>query len=92
MATFLMFGKYSAQALKEMSPERTQKAITLIKKLGGEVKAAYAMLGETDLLVVVELPDIEAAMKASLGLSRMTGIAFTSAPAVSIEEFDKLAH
>ena len=90
MTTFLMFGKYSAQAIKEMSPERTQKAVGLIKQLGGEVKAMYALLGETDLLLVVNLPGVESAMKASLALGKMTGIAFTTCPAVSVEEFDKL--
>jgi len=90
MATFLMFGKYSAQAMKEMSPERTQKAVGLIKQLGGEVKAMYALLGETDLLFVVTLPGIEQAFKASLALGKMTGISFTTAPAVTVEEFDKL--
>jgi uncharacterized protein with GYD domain len=91
MTTFLMFGKYSAQAMKEISPERTQKTYALIKQLGGEVKAMYAMLGETDLLLVVALPDIEAAMKASLGLAKMTGISFSTAPAVTVEEFDRLS-
>jgi uncharacterized protein with GYD domain len=90
MPTFLMFGKYSAQAIKEANPERTQKAADLIKKLGGELKAAYALLGETDLLAVVELPGIEAAVKASVALGKMTGIAFTTCPAITVEEFDKI--
>ena len=90
MTTFLMFGKYSAQAMKEMSPARTQKGVDLIKKLGGEVKAMYALLGETDLLLVVNFPGVDAAMQASLALGKMTGIAFTTCPAVSVEEFDKL--
>ena len=41
MGTFLMFGKYLSEALKEMSAERTDKRTdkcnSLIKKLGGEV-------------------------------------------------------
>jgi len=90
MATFLMFGKYSAQAVKEASPERTQKATALIKQLGGEMKAAYALLGETDLLVVVDLPGIEAAVKASVALGKMTGISFTTCPAIPMAEFDKI--
>ncbi len=90
MATFLMFGKYSAQALKEMSPGRTQKATDKVKELGGEVKAIYAVLGKMDLLLVVNLPGIEAAMKASLALSKMTGISFTTAPALPVEEFDNI--
>ncbi|MCX5890517.1 MAG: GYD domain-containing protein [Deltaproteobacteria bacterium] len=91
MATFLMFGKYSAQAMKEMSPGRTQKAVDLIKQLGGEVKGTYALLGKYDLVFIVTLPGIEAAMKASLALSKMTGIGFTTCPAVTIEEFDKIS-
>lgn len=90
MTTFLMFGKYSAQAMKEMSPARTQKAEDLIRQMGGKVEAMYALLGKTDLVFIVTLPGIEAAMKASLSLGKMTGISFTTCPAVSITEFDKL--
>jgi hypothetical protein len=32
MPIFMMFGKYSTQALKGISPERTDKAVELIKK------------------------------------------------------------
>ena len=90
MATFLMFGKYTAQAMQEMSPGRTQKVRDQVKELGGEVKAIYAVLGKKDLLLVVTLPGIEAAMKASLTLSKMTGISFSTSPALPVEEFDKL--
>jgi hypothetical protein len=38
----------------------------------------------------VELPNSEQAMKTSVALSKMLGILFTTAPAVSIEDFDKL--
>lgn len=91
MATFLMFGKYSSQAVQEISAARSNNCMDLIKQMGGRLVAAYAMLGEADLLVVVELPDVAAAMKTSLALSKLTGIAFTTCPAVSVEEFDKLA-
>jgi len=90
MATFVMFGKYSAQAIKEVSAKRTKAAESLIKKLGGKIKAVYALLGETDILAVVDLPGIEAAIKASVDLSKMTGISFTTCPAIPVEEFDKL--
>ena len=58
--------------------------------MGGQIKGGYALLGEKDLVLVVELADTQAAMKASAGLSKLLGIGFTTAPAVSIEEFDKL--
>ena len=90
MATFLMFGKYTSEAVQGVSPQRTKKAVSLIQKLGGKVEAMYATLGEQDLVLVVELPGNVDAMKASIGLSKLTGIAFRTAPAVSVEEFDKL--
>jgi len=90
MATFFMFGNYTAEAIREMGAERTQQAVDEIKKLGGEVNAMHAMLGEHDLLFCVTLPSIEEAMKASVALNRLTGISFTTCPAVSVETFDRL--
>jgi uncharacterized protein with GYD domain len=90
MGTFFMFGKYSSEALREISAERTDKAHSLIKKLGGEVISMYALVGEKDLVFIVNLPGIEQAMKASIALSKMTGISFTTSPAVTVEEFDKM--
>lgn len=90
MATYLMFGKYSPEAIKAVSAKRTDEALALIKKYGGEYKAAYALLGEVDLVVILELPDTERAMQASVALTKLLGISFRTAPAVSIEQFDKL--
>jgi uncharacterized protein with GYD domain len=90
MATFFMFGRYSSEALKGMSAKRTKEAESLIKKLGGKVESMYALLGEKDLLFISTFPGIEQAMKASVALSKMTGISFTTLPAITVEEFDKL--
>ncbi len=90
MATFLMFGKYSAEAIKGITAERTKKGAALIKKYGGEVKAMYALVGDYDLVFIVSFPGVEKAMQASVALNKLTGIAFTTAPAVTVEEFDRL--
>jgi uncharacterized protein with GYD domain len=90
MATYVMLGKYSAEALKGISAKRTGQAKALIKKHGGELKAAYAVLGAVDLVMIVDLPDTAGAMTASAALAKLTGIAFTTAPAVTVDEFDKL--
>jgi uncharacterized protein with GYD domain len=91
MATFFLFGKYSASSIKEISGKRTQAAAATVKKLGGELKSLYALLGEQDLVLIVELPGIAEAVKCSLALARQSGIAFTTAPAIPVEQFDKLA-
>jgi uncharacterized protein with GYD domain len=90
MATYLMFGKYSIDALAKISAARTKSANAMIGDCGGVLKAAYALLGETDLVLVVEFPSTEKAMKASVSLAKQLGIAFKTEPAVSVEEFDKL--
>lgn len=91
MQTFIMFGKYSLEAVSKISAERTTKVHELVRKQGGEVKSIYALLGSPDLVVTVELPGIKEATALSVALTRATGISFTSAPAVPAEEFDKLA-
>jgi len=91
MATYVMLGRYTLEGMKGISAERTDKAAALIKKCGGEVKGGYALLGKDDLILIVDLPGNEQAVKASLGLTKLTGIAFTTSPAVTIAEFDKLA-
>jgi uncharacterized protein with GYD domain len=90
MATYLLFGKYSAEALKGISAKRSEDAKALFKKHGGELKAAYATLGDVDLLMIADLPDNARAMAASMALAKSTGIAFTTAPALTVDEFDKL--
>jgi uncharacterized protein with GYD domain len=54
------------------------------------VESIYALLGEKDLVFIVNFPGTEQAIKASVALSKATGIAFTTLPAVTVEEFDKL--
>ena len=90
MVTFFMFGKYNAEAVKSISISRTEQAMETVRQLGGEVNGMYALLGEYDLLFCVELPDVEQAMKASVALTKLTGITFKSCPAVKVETFDRL--
>ncbi|HEY5752358.1 MAG TPA: GYD domain-containing protein [Chthoniobacterales bacterium] len=90
MATYFMFGKYSLDAVKAISAKRTQDAVATIQEHGGELKSAYALLGDVDLALIVDLPDTGQAMKASAALSKLLGISFSTAPAVSMDEFDKL--
>ena len=92
MATYLMFGKYSLDSVKQISAKRTDQAADLIKKHGGELKGGYALLGYVDLVLVVDLPDNGQAMKTSAALSKMLDIEFTTAPALSLEAFDELMH
>ena len=91
MAKFLMLGKYSPEALRGSTADRTKKVVETIEKSGGKVNSMYALLGNYDLAFVVDFPGIQEALKASVSLTKMTGIGFTTSPAISVEEFDKAA-
>jgi uncharacterized protein with GYD domain len=90
MATFLMFGKYSPKSLKEASGERTKEAMDVVKQFKGQVEAMYATLGPNDLVVVANFPGTQEAMQASIALTKLTNIGFTTSPAVPVDVFDKL--
>jgi uncharacterized protein with GYD domain len=90
MSTFIVLGKYSIDGIKDVSPKRTKKAAAIIEANGGQLKAVYALLGKFDLLAITEFPGVKEAMKASIELTKNLNIAFTTMPAITVEEFDNL--
>ena len=90
MAKFFMYGKYSPEAIGGISAERTKKVLDVIAKAGGKVGPMYALLGKYDVVLITDFPGVEEVMKASIALNKLTNISFTSFPAITIEEFDKI--
>lgn len=90
MAKFLMLGKYTVEGVQGIAAERTKKVAREVQDCGGKVVSMYALLGRFDLALVVEFPGNTDAMKASIAITKMTGIGFTTLPAVAVEEFDKI--
>ena len=87
---FYLFGKYSQDSLKNVSSDRTKKTIEIIESYGGKVLSLDILVGEKDLVLVVDLPNTTSIIKASVELAKETGIVFSSSPAMSAEDFDKL--
>jgi len=90
MAKFFMYGKYTKEALGGISADRTTKALDVIAKAGGKVNSMYALLGKYDIVLITDFPGVAEVMKASVALNKLTSISFTSFPAISMEEFDKI--
>jgi uncharacterized protein with GYD domain len=91
MAIFFMFGRYTHEGLMSIRPERTRQAEETVARCGGKVQGMYALLGERDICVIADFPSTEAAARASIALSRLTGISFSTSPAISADAFDRLA-
>ena len=90
MSIFLMFGKYSSEAMKDISPDRTEKVREVIQKNGGKIIYMYAVMGEHDLVFTIDFPDADKAIASSVALYKLTGIHFTTSPVVDVEQFDRL--
>ena len=90
MATFIMVGTYSQDAIDDISSQRTENARSTIAAHGGKMLSAYVSLGETDLYLICEFPDMQSAMKSSIALTKSTDISFSTNECLSAEEFDKL--
>ena len=90
MDKFFIFGKYSTEGLREIRPERTAQAHQLVAKMGGKVRDIYALLGQYDLVLIVELPGMTDAMKTAVALGQLTGISFSTCAAMPVEELDKM--
>ncbi len=91
MTTFFFFGNYSQDSIKKIDPKRTKKTEDIIKGYGGNLKWVYGLVGEYDLLFMVELPGIPEAIQVSLAITAATGVSIKTAPAVPVALFDDLA-
>jgi uncharacterized protein with GYD domain len=90
MPTFAMLGTYSAESVRDISRRRTQAAQDIIKKHKGAVQSMHVLLGEYDLLFLVDFPTTGDLVKASIELTRETGISFATSVAMPVKEFDAL--
>lgn len=91
MDTFFMFGKYSSEGLREIDAARTNQVRDWVAEAGGSVRGAFALLGEYDLVIIAELPNITEAMKTAISLGQLTGISFSTCAAMPVETFDTMA-
>ena len=91
MTSFFLFGTYTQEAMDGIDANRTKKAEEIIKGYGGKLHSVYALLGEYDIVMIADLPGVPEAVQVSIALTRDTGIAFSSSPALPVADFDRLA-
>lgn len=90
MALYLMLGNYTNPSVHDIKLARTKEAVGIIEKNNGQVVSMYAMLGQFDVVLIVNLPGNREAMEVSVGLSKVTGIHFNTGPVIPIERFDEM--
>lgn len=93
MTKFLIKATYTSEGVKGLlkvgGTNRKQAVEKMINDLGGKMEAFYYAFGDTDVYVIVEVPDATVATAVSLNINS-TGLVSTSTTIlVNPEEVDK---
>ena len=93
MAKYLVQAAYSAEGLKGLQKDkasgRKQAVTKAVEGLGGKVEAMYFALGEHDVLLIVDMPDVISGAALGLRVSA-TGLVRTKTTSLlTIEEADR---
>jgi uncharacterized protein with GYD domain len=92
MAKFLIQASYTQDGtrglLKDGGTGRRTAVEQAIKGLGGKLDVFYFAFGETDVFIVVDLPDAASAVAASLTVNAAGGAKVTTTPLMTPEEMD----
>jgi uncharacterized protein with GYD domain len=93
MPKYLIQSSYSAEGLKGLQKDkasgRKAAAIAATESVGGKLEALYYVLGEDDLIAIIDMPDNVSASALSLAVSG-TGLVRTKTTALlTVEEVDK---
>jgi uncharacterized protein with GYD domain len=92
MPTYIMLSRFTQQGLERIkdSPGRLEAAKQTLKGLGAELKDFYLLMGQYDVIVVVEAPDEETMTKAALAIGSRGAIRTETLRAFTEDEYRDL--
>lgn len=95
MARYLFQGSYAREGaqglLREGGTRRRAAVESLVESLGGRLEAFYYAFGETDLFMIVDLPDHVAAAGASLVVAASGAGHWRTTVLLTAEDMDRAA-
>ena len=93
MQTYVTLWKYTKDGLMDI--KKTAKRFEFVKKViksaGGKLLSVYGLVGEYDVLTVMEMPDEKAAAATLLKICSTGRITSQTMTALSVDEFLKIA-
>ena len=92
MTNFVTLWKYTKDGLVDMrkAPERFEVVKKLIGDAGGKLVLACGLIGEYDVLTIMEMPDEKAAMTTILKICSKGRVIPMTMTALSMEDFLKI--
>ena len=93
MQTYVTLWKYTKDGLMDI--KKTARRFELVKKIinsaGGKLVSIYGLIGEYDVITVMEMPDEKAAASAILKICSAGRITSQTMIALSSDDFLKIA-
>ena len=92
MATYVTLVRYTDQGIRNIkeSPARLDAAKKLAQSAGAEIKSFYLALGKYDIVLTVDAPNDETAMKLLLTLGSLGNVRTDTFRVFNEAEFRKL--
>lgn len=93
MAKFLVQAAYSAEGLRGLQKEKASGRHTVVRRmveaLGGKVECMYFSLGDYDVILILDLPDIITGTALAVTVSATGLVRTRTTPLLSIEDADR---
>jgi uncharacterized protein with GYD domain len=75
--------------LKDGGSKRRAVAEAAVKKLGGRIESFYFALGESDAVVIVDLPDVVSCAALSVAVAASGGVSLSTTQLLTVQDLDQ---
>ena len=95
MPKYLVAGSYTPDGipglLQDGGTGRRETVTAMIEQLGGSVEAFYYAIGDTDVYLIIDLPDHESATAISMAVNATGAVVVSSTVLLTPEQMDAAA-
>jgi uncharacterized protein with GYD domain len=93
MSKYLIHGSYTAEGLKGLQKDKAsgrRDSITkLMESVGGKLDAIYYTLGEDDVIIIVDVPDLVTCTALAIAVSASGLVRTRTTALLTVEETDR---
>ncbi len=92
MATYIVLLRFTMKGIKTIkeAPKRVEAAKQICRSQGAEVKALYFVMGQYDLVVILEAPDDQTVAEFGLALGALGNVQTETLRAFTEDEYSKI--
>ena len=92
MPTYVTLWKYTKEGLVDMknTPERYETVKKIVADAGGELLSTYGLVGEYDVMTIMNMPDEKVLSLAILKICSKGRVSCKTMTALSIDDFLKI--